>query len=192
MTDSQSCGGEERCGQGQALGIGTQDRLDGAECKEERIVEALTFPCCVIPRSRKSREVETRARRADRFVGVRLRHSRVIRGMSLSKLAANIGLSYQQVQKYEKGENSISVGRLVVIAAVLKIDPARLLTNISCGEDMADQNCMTAAPLVDSWLQPSSDGLRLAAAFDQIGTRAVRSAVLSMVESIASGGGGRD
>ena len=61
---------------------------------------------------------------ADRHVGARLRQIRLFRGLSQEKLAAEIGLTFQQVQKYEKGVNRLSAGKLVACASVLGVSPA--------------------------------------------------------------------
>jgi transcriptional regulator with XRE-family HTH domain len=57
---------------------------------------------------------------ADRIVGERLRMRRKQLGMSQEKLGAALGITFQQIQKYEKGTNRISVGRLVRMAEVLE------------------------------------------------------------------------
>jgi len=55
----------------------------------------------------------------DRMVGERVRDRRMALGMSQEMLARKLGLSFQQIQKYEKGTNRISAGRLFVIAKAL-------------------------------------------------------------------------
>jgi transcriptional regulator with XRE-family HTH domain len=57
----------------------------------------------------------------DRMVGVRLRNLRLARGMSQKKLAAEIGVKSQQIQKYERGTNRIGAGRLYQIARALNV-----------------------------------------------------------------------
>lgn len=52
----------------------------------------------------------------DKVVGVRLQKLRLAKGLSRQQLAAKIGVTHQQLQKYEKGTNRMSVGRLVAIA----------------------------------------------------------------------------
>ncbi|MFM2149075.1 MAG: hypothetical protein RLZZ187_1381 [Pseudomonadota bacterium] len=59
------------------------------------------------------------ARALDRAIGTRLRARRKALGLSLDALATQLGISYQQVQKYERGENRIGAGRLPHIARVL-------------------------------------------------------------------------
>src|SRR5438067_7557494 len=62
-----------------------------------------------------------RADNIDRIVGDNVRALRVSRGMSQSQLADGIGITFQQVQKYEKGANRISAGRLYRIARLFDV-----------------------------------------------------------------------
>jgi transcriptional regulator with XRE-family HTH domain len=54
-------------------------------------------------------------------VGYRVRAFRIQRGLSQQKLADQLGVSFQQVQKYEKGTDRIGVGRLQTIAVILEV-----------------------------------------------------------------------
>lgn len=63
----------------------------------------------------------------DARLGARLRQARQLRGLSLPDVADEIGVSYQQLQKYEAGRNSLSVARLVLVAELLEIDPQSFL-----------------------------------------------------------------
>ena len=68
------------------------------------------------------REAGTRKRRAgseDVEIGRKIRALRLQRGLSQTRLAEGIGLTFQQVQKYEKGTNRVSAGRLQKIADIL-------------------------------------------------------------------------
>ena len=60
-------------------------------------------------------------------VGSRIKEFRKIRGVTQTDLATALGVTFQQVQKYEKGTNRISVGSLVAICRVLNIEPMDLL-----------------------------------------------------------------
>ena len=53
-------------------------------------------------------------------VGIKITERRISMGMSLQQLSDKIGVSHQQLQKYEKGTNRISIGRMVVICRALK------------------------------------------------------------------------
>ena len=57
----------------------------------------------------------------DVYVGAKVKSRRLILGLSQEELAKSIGLTFQQVQKYERGTNRISVSRLVDICKVLKV-----------------------------------------------------------------------
>jgi transcriptional regulator with XRE-family HTH domain len=59
----------------------------------------------------------------DVAIGKRIRAQRIMRGMSQTDLAFTLGLSFQQVQKYEKGTNRVSCGKLAIIAQKLGVDP---------------------------------------------------------------------
>ena len=64
-------------------------------------------------------------------VGSRIRLRRKMLGMSQTELARQIGVTFQQVQKYEKGANRIGTSRLLHICAVLKISPAWLFQGVA-------------------------------------------------------------
>ena len=69
------------------------------------------------------REIEAR-------IGRRVRTVRRARKLPMSHIADALGITYQQMQKYETGANRISAGRLVLIACILKIPPGDLLPGI--------------------------------------------------------------
>jgi transcriptional regulator with XRE-family HTH domain len=69
-------------------------------------------------------------RNNDTAVGARVRALRIQRKMSQEKLGDALGLTFQQVQKYEKGTNRISASRLIAISKILKVPVVHLL-----GED---------------------------------------------------------
>jgi transcriptional regulator with XRE-family HTH domain len=56
----------------------------------------------------------------DKFIGEKLYLTRISQGFTRQKLALEIGVSHQQIQKYEKGTNRISAGRLLLISCILK------------------------------------------------------------------------
>ena len=60
----------------------------------------------------------------DVHVGLRIRQRRVLLGMSMETLGAAVGLSFQMVQKYEVGINSIAASRLVDVAKALDVPPS--------------------------------------------------------------------
>ena len=71
----------------------------------------------------------------DRLVGQRVRLIRIGLGMSQTALAERLDLTFQQVQKYEKGANRISASKLFEIADVLKVDLVSLFQDAASGDE---------------------------------------------------------
>ncbi|YCI04559.1 helix-turn-helix domain-containing protein [Ensifer sp. D2-11] len=63
----------------------------------------------------------------DREIGARLRSTRQVLGVSQQILAKKVGVSFQQIQKYEKGINRLSAGMLVKICQSLEVSPMEIL-----------------------------------------------------------------
>lgn len=106
----------------------------------------------------------------DVTIGARLRQARMERGVSQDRLAAGLGITFQQVQKYEKGTNRISCSALIAIGRVLKIDPLTLLAGLAePGETplaITDGTAIRVARLVEGLPDPA--GRRAVAAIAEI------------------------
>ncbi len=120
----------------------------------------------------------------DVHVGSRVRLRRLLLGMSQDKLGEELGVTFQQIQKYERGANRIGASRLYRMAKVLGVpvgffyegadeDPAP-------GFSEGDQT-----PLVDDFIN-SPEGVALAAAFASIKSTKVRRKVLELVRAMAA------
>jgi transcriptional regulator with XRE-family HTH domain len=109
----------------------------------------------------------------DVALGHNVRYWRLARGLSQTQLANRLGITFQQVQKYESGDNRVSMGRLVKTAAVLRIPIAALLEGTE-----AD------GPLLA--LINDSRSFRLARAFAAIKNKRARVSLATMVEQIAA------
>ena len=114
----------------------------------------------------------------DALVGHNIRVQRLARKMSQTRLAGQIGVSFQQLQKYELGTNRVGASRLVRIAAALNVPVMALLDGIAT-------NRKADAPLPRRLLA-SAHSLRLVQAFATIEDRGVRRALLALK---GSGGG---
>jgi len=68
-----------------------------------------------------------RTSEADRAIGARVRTYRLTAGLSQTDLAKRLGVTFQQVQKYENGKNRISAGKVSAIAEALKVRPDQIL-----------------------------------------------------------------
>lgn len=81
---------------------------------------------------------EITASAIDRLVGDRIRQRRILMGLTQDQLGAALGISYQQVQKYETGANRVSAGRLYLIAQRLEISPGWFFDPVTNGLGDAD------------------------------------------------------
>lgn len=79
-----------------------------------------------------------RATAMDRHVGARIQERRVMMGLSQHQLASSIGVTYQQVHKYERGQNCISAGRLFEIAKALMVTPSWFFEKVAEGGDIQE------------------------------------------------------
>src|SRR5579875_1087276 len=118
----------------------------------------------------------------DRHVGARVRMRRLMVGLSQSKLADALEVTFQQVQKYEKGANRIGASRLQQLARVLDVPPsfffegapASTSPSLSYNEDPGN------AYVVD--FLSTAEGLQLNRAFAAIKDPKLRRSVLDLVE----------
>jgi transcriptional regulator with XRE-family HTH domain len=118
----------------------------------------------------------------DTHVGSRVRMRRLILGMSQEKLGDAIELTFQQVQKYEKGTNRMGSSRLVQIANVLKV-PVTFFFEGTPGQSKLDGKAPSPA-YVSNFLA-TSDGLALTKAFMRIKDAKLRHSIVKTVEEIA-------
>ncbi len=124
----------------------------------------------------------------DRHVGARVRMRRLMVGLSQSKLAESLSVTFQQVQKYEKGANRIGASRLQQLARVLDVPPSFFFegapgvtpSGVGFNEDPGN------AFVVD--FLSTAEGLQLNRAFSAIKDARLRKTVIELVERIASSG----
>lgn len=83
----------------------------------------------------------------DVHVGQRLRTLRALFGMSQAELAERLGITFQQLQKYETGANRVSVGRLWQAAKILYVPPSYFFLGLDDETDPADDILNTRAGL---------------------------------------------
>ncbi|WP_375628911.1 MULTISPECIES: helix-turn-helix domain-containing protein [unclassified Bartonella] len=72
----------------------------------------------------------------DILIGKRIRHRRISMGLSQKELGSHLGVSFQQIQKYEKGSNRVSAGCLLEIAKKLAVPITFFYTDIFAEEDI--------------------------------------------------------
>jgi len=126
----------------------------------------------------------------DIHVGTRIRLRRQLLKMSQEKLGDQLGVTFQQVQKYERGANRVGASRLWKMSQVLDVpvdffyeglDEAAATANFAKGDK---------TPIVQEFIN-SSDGVSLAMAVSKIENKAVRRQILELARSL-SGDGSED
>jgi transcriptional regulator with XRE-family HTH domain len=113
----------------------------------------------------------------DRIVGRNIRIQRLAKGLSQTELASALGVTFQQVQKYEKGTNRVGSGRLLLISKALGIPLLDLFEGSKVSTTKSDEK----SP-IDLLTDPLS--LRLVRAFSSITKQQVRHSLVALVESM--------
>lgn len=109
----------------------------------------------------------------DIALGGRLRHHRVLIGLTQERLGEKLGLTFQQVQKYERGHNRVPFGRFIAMARALEVAPATLIDEV-CGP-------IDGKPVLKF---DDDETIKLAAAFAGL-TPGRRRAVLALVRELS-------
>ena len=120
----------------------------------------------------------------DTHVGGRVRMRRILAGMSQEKLGEALGLTFQQVQKYEKGTNRIGASRLQQISKVLQVPPSFFFEGAPTGEPGTKAGFAETTEVVE--FLSTVEGLQLNRAFASIKDPKVRKKVVDLVVAIAS------
>jgi transcriptional regulator with XRE-family HTH domain len=108
-------------------------------------------------------------------------------GVSQERLAEALGLTFQQVQKYERGANRISASKLYDIARFLSAPVSYFFEGLSDpSEGVSAGNDNSSEQHVHGFLM-TSEGLELAAAFPRIGRSRLRRRILDLVRTLADG-----
>src|SRR5256886_16237307 len=107
----------------------------------------------------------------DKYVGSRVRMRRIMLGMSQEKLGEALGLTFQQVQKYEKGTNRVGASRLQQISEILQVPVSFLFDGGPSGMANSENFGESGSPAYISDFLATSEGLALTRAFTRIPDR---------------------
>ncbi|MBY0562647.1 MAG: helix-turn-helix domain-containing protein [Hyphomonadaceae bacterium] len=125
---------------------------------------------------------ERAANAVDKKIGQRVRSRRLEIGMSQERLADLLGVTFQQVQKYEKGVNRIAASRLHDIAAALDMPPSRFFEGLAAGRGAGVAEARK--DYVDDVLA-TPEGTQLMSLFASIKSIRVRRRVIELVKALA-------
>jgi transcriptional regulator with XRE-family HTH domain len=120
----------------------------------------------------------------DLHVGARVRMRRKFLGMSQEGLAETIDLTFQQVQKYERGANRISASKLYEISKALKAPVAYFFEGYGESEGLAGFSESESEQFVHGFLM-TTEGIELAEAFPRIRNPKHRRKILDLVRALA-------
>ena len=135
------------------------------------------------------RSSSRRANPVDVHVGARVRLRRMLLGMSQEKLGEHLGLTFQQIQKYEKGINRIGASRLFDLSQVLGVPVQFFYEEAPTGEPQPVMpDGFAEKPPENSIVEflRSRDGLELNKAFVRISDAKARRAIVDLVRSLAN------
>jgi transcriptional regulator with XRE-family HTH domain len=121
----------------------------------------------------------------DKYVGGRVRMRRMMLSMSQEKLGGALGLTFQQVQKYEKGTNRIGASRLQQISHVLQVPVSFFFEGAPTLHPPQDDTTEFSPPNLVSDFLATHDGLALTKAFMRIKEPRLRSRIVDLVEEVA-------
>lgn len=118
----------------------------------------------------------------DVHVGSRIRLRRVMLGISQEKLGEGLGITFQQVQKYEKGTNRVGASRLQHISELLDVHVSYFFE----GGPSPTEAKPLAVPSAVAQFMNSKEGISLVKAFSSIEDKHVRRRVLDLVQSLSA------
>ena len=122
----------------------------------------------------------------DKYVGSRVRMRRIMLGMSQEKLGEALGLTFQQVQKYEKGTNRVGASRLQQISEILQVPVSFLFDGGPSGIANTDGFSEGSSPTYVADFLATTEGLALTRAFTRIADPKLRRSIVELVEQIAA------
>ena len=131
-----------------------------------------------------SKHAPRSANPVDVHVGTRVRLRRQVLKMSQEKLGDQLGVTFQQVQKYERGSNRVGSSRLWRKSEVLKVTVGFFFDGLGADAELGQFAEGDQTPIVYDFIN-STDGVALAKAVSQIKSKAVRRQILELARSLA-------
>lgn len=121
-------------------------------------------------------QIALTAGEVDRLVGDRIRRRRILVGLTQDELGDVLGISYQQIQKYETGANRVSAGRLYLIAARLDVPPGWFFDPVQSDATVNDFDDVGSSRLLMEFVR----------GFGRIQDTRVKTVLVSLVKTLAA------
>lgn len=115
------------------------------------------------------------ASEVDRLVGDRIRRRRILMGLTQDQLGESLGISYQQIQKYETGANRVSAGRLYLIGERLEVSPGWFFDPAKSDASSSDFDELGSSRLLMEFVR----------SFARIGDERIKSVLVALVKAMA-------
>lgn len=143
-----------------------------------------------LPSGSKPRKTKDGPTLIDAHVGARIRVRRGLLGMSQKDLGAKVGLTFQQIQKYERGANRVGSGRLYEFSKILGVPIAYFFDEMSTDlQSYAEKGSQKGKPIPasapDAEIMDRRDTLELVRTFHKIGDALVRQRFLELMREAA-------
>ena len=122
----------------------------------------------------------------DRAVGGQVRYRRILLGLSQQAVSAALGLTFQQLQKYEHGTNRISASRLLQLSRILQVPVAYFFENVpTSGGVVPTNDKILSADALPSGVLSKRKTIELVATFYAIDSARSRNAVLKVITAMS-------
>jgi len=123
----------------------------------------------------------------DAHVGARIRLRRMLIGLSQERLGESLGVTFQQIQKYERGANRISASKLYEVSRVLGVPVSHFMEGLTDQTEKGGKTAARSPEISDNIMDfvRSPEGLALNRAFAAIEDARTKRAVLDLVRSMA-------
>ncbi len=121
----------------------------------------------------------------DEHVGNRIRVRRLLMGMNQEKLGEALGLTFQQVQKYESGANRVSASRLFQLAKIFNVPVPYFFENVPADSASHARRLSDGGKAVPADMPTSRESLKLIRAYYGIPNPALREIVRTLIEAFA-------
>ena len=121
----------------------------------------------------------------DVHVGDRIRVRRTLLGMNQEKLGEGLGVSFQQVQKYESGANRASASRLFQLSKIFNVPVSYFFENVPVDSASHARRLSDGGKAVPADMPTSRESLKLIRAYYGLANPALRKIVFSLIEALA-------
>ena len=118
----------------------------------------------------------------DAAVGARVRYRRILLGMSQQTVSARLGLTFQQLQKYEHGTNRISASRLVQLGMILRVPVSFFFETVPYSTMHVGDEAAADGPPAD--FMANREATKLIAGFYAIGHKRAREVIIKVIQSM--------